>query len=157
MAGISEELRRQMVAEAAYFRAERRRSGDGDEVEDWLEAEREIDAGLAAGHTGSLEERLAATNERLKAFRKRLAEKSGKARREWEDDLAKLANYRDKLRKRLRQTREDSGHAADKARVKAEETWDEISSLLERLGGLKSGETAMSGAGKRARDGKGKA
>ncbi|HEX7080439.1 MAG TPA: DUF2934 domain-containing protein [Gammaproteobacteria bacterium] len=41
-----EERRRQMIAEAAYFRAERRGFSGGDPVPDWIEAEAEIDARL---------------------------------------------------------------------------------------------------------------
>jgi hypothetical protein len=40
--------RRQMIAEAAYFRAEKRGFQGGDPVTDWLAAEAEIDA-LARG------------------------------------------------------------------------------------------------------------
>lgn len=32
-----------MIAEAAYYRAERRRFQNGNPIQDWLEAEREID------------------------------------------------------------------------------------------------------------------
>lgn len=35
-----------MIAEAAYFRAEKRGFDDGDPMQDWLEAEREIDCSL---------------------------------------------------------------------------------------------------------------
>jgi hypothetical protein len=42
MARVSETVRRQMVAEAAYFRAERRGFSGGDPVADWLEAEAEV-------------------------------------------------------------------------------------------------------------------
>ena len=38
--------RAQWVAVAAYSRAERRNFAAGNELEDWLAAEREIDAGL---------------------------------------------------------------------------------------------------------------
>ncbi len=38
------EHHRERVAVAAYFRAERRGFAGGDPVEDWLEAERELDA-----------------------------------------------------------------------------------------------------------------
>ena len=41
---VSEEERWEMVARAAYFRAERRNFADGTAMQDWLEAEREIDA-----------------------------------------------------------------------------------------------------------------
>ncbi len=42
--------REELIAIVAYFRAERRGFGPGGEVEDWLAAEREIDAALASGH-----------------------------------------------------------------------------------------------------------
>ena len=44
---LSAELRREMIAEAAYLRAERRGFSAGDPTEDWLEAEREVDLLLA--------------------------------------------------------------------------------------------------------------
>jgi hypothetical protein len=42
MAGISPEQWRVMVAEAAYYRAQRRGVGDGSPEQDWFEAEDEI-------------------------------------------------------------------------------------------------------------------
>jgi hypothetical protein len=48
---ISPDMRRAMIAEAAYLRAERRGFAPGGEVEDWLAAEREVDALLAADQT----------------------------------------------------------------------------------------------------------
>jgi hypothetical protein len=44
--GDSNGKRRQMIAEAAYFRAQNRGFRGGNPVEDWLIAEREIDAML---------------------------------------------------------------------------------------------------------------
>jgi hypothetical protein len=41
---FSTEQREQMIAEAAYYRAEGRGFADGDPFLDWLDAEREIDA-----------------------------------------------------------------------------------------------------------------
>jgi uncharacterized protein YdhG (YjbR/CyaY superfamily) len=64
--------------------------------------------------------------------------KSG-ARREWEDDVQRLARYRDRLRKRINEAREQTGHAAEKARAKAEEAWEEISGQMERLSRRKNG------------------
>lgn len=40
---ITPELRHQMIAEAAYIRAEQRGFCAGDPMEDWLHAEREVD------------------------------------------------------------------------------------------------------------------
>jgi hypothetical protein len=45
----SESERRKMIADAAYFRAQSRDFESGHEVEDWLEAEAEVDRKLAAG------------------------------------------------------------------------------------------------------------
>ncbi|HSD59668.1 MAG TPA: DUF2934 domain-containing protein [Burkholderiales bacterium] len=46
---ISPERRHEMIAEAAYFRAERRGFAPGAESADWLESEAEIEELLAAG------------------------------------------------------------------------------------------------------------
>lgn len=43
---ISDDVRRNMIATAAYFRAEQRGFNGGGETEDWLQAEAEIDAML---------------------------------------------------------------------------------------------------------------
>lgn len=48
-AHVSDDMRRAMIAEAAYLRAERRGFAPGGEVEDWVAAEREVDALLNAG------------------------------------------------------------------------------------------------------------
>src|SRR6185437_6195707 len=52
---ISVEVRRGMIAEAAYLRAERRgfSGGPDQEREDWLSAEAEVDALLRAAHGSS--------------------------------------------------------------------------------------------------------
>jgi Protein of unknown function (DUF2934) len=47
---ISEDVRRGMIAEGAYLRAERRGFTTGHEEEDWLAAEAEVDALLKARH-----------------------------------------------------------------------------------------------------------
>lgn len=46
---ITSEQRHQLIAEAAYLRAERRGFSGGDPNQDWMEAEKEIDAALTAG------------------------------------------------------------------------------------------------------------
>jgi len=45
---VTPEMRRAMIAESAYLRAEKRGFAPGREVEDWCEAEREVDALLNA-------------------------------------------------------------------------------------------------------------
>ena len=46
-------VRRSMIAQAAYLRAERRAFSGGDEIEDWLAAEAEVDALLRAESGGT--------------------------------------------------------------------------------------------------------
>jgi hypothetical protein len=46
---ISDIARRDMIARAAYFRAEQRGFAPGEEVEDWLAAERDVELFLAGG------------------------------------------------------------------------------------------------------------
>jgi len=46
---IDDEQRRRMIAEAAYYRAERRGFVGGSSVDDWIAAEIEVDARLARG------------------------------------------------------------------------------------------------------------
>ncbi len=43
---VTEQVREAMIREAAYFRAEHRAFAAGSELEDWFDAEREIDAVL---------------------------------------------------------------------------------------------------------------
>ncbi len=50
---VSEDVRRGMIAEAAYLRAERRGFAPGREEDDWLAAEAEVDALLEARHGGT--------------------------------------------------------------------------------------------------------
>ncbi len=45
--GPTQEARRQMIADAAYRRAQQRGFGSGKEVEDWLAAEAEVDFALS--------------------------------------------------------------------------------------------------------------
>ena len=44
----SADMRRRWIAEAAYFRAQRRGFQNGDALQDWLAAEAEVDRALAA-------------------------------------------------------------------------------------------------------------
>jgi hypothetical protein len=52
-AAVTAEARREMIAENAYLRAERRGFAPGHEVADWLAAEQEVDALLRVRHGGA--------------------------------------------------------------------------------------------------------
>jgi hypothetical protein len=47
--GVSPEQRHQMIAEAAYYRAQQRGFSGGDPLQDWIEAEAEVATRLHAG------------------------------------------------------------------------------------------------------------
>ncbi len=135
---VSANQRRQMIAEAAYFRAERRGFDDGDPIEDWTAAEAEVDARIQAMSEDDVLERLEAglttANEKLAALRRKLSSLSAEARTEWQTDVDKLGKLRDKLRKQIKTVREQGEHAGHKARQQAEKAWSEISDLLRRVG-----------------------
>lgn len=48
LAGFPPERRRELILEAAYFRAEARGFAPGGDLDDWLDAEAEVDERLAA-------------------------------------------------------------------------------------------------------------
>jgi hypothetical protein len=50
---VGAEVRAQLIAEAAYYRAQRRGFVPGHELEDWLAAEAEVDTGLTIGVMGN--------------------------------------------------------------------------------------------------------
>ncbi|MBS0379084.1 MAG: DUF2934 domain-containing protein [Proteobacteria bacterium] len=52
-APVTADARHAMIAESAYLRAERRGFTPGNETEDWLAAEAEVDALLKLTHGGS--------------------------------------------------------------------------------------------------------
>ena len=46
---LERDVRHEQIAQAAYFRAERRGFEPGHELEDWLAAESEVDTGITLG------------------------------------------------------------------------------------------------------------
>lgn len=135
MQWISEGMRHRMIAEAAYFRAERRGFKNGDPATDWIEAERELSPKLSAADEmeATHQERLIIANEWLKGIRKKLSQASKQAQEEWESDVEKLAKLRDRFIKQVHAIQGKTGPAADKARDNAEATWKKVESILDRF------------------------
>jgi ABC-type transporter Mla subunit MlaD len=130
-------MRRQMIAEAAYFKAERRGFNGGDVVRDWCEAEAEVDARLRRLDDGRLveriEEALASAAQRLTAARRKVARLSSEARGEWQRDLERLTTLRDTLKPKVAELREQGERAGHRLREQAEKMRDEIADLIQRL------------------------
>ena len=135
---VSSGQRRQMIAEAAYFRAEQRGFDSGDPVEDWMAAEAEVDARLKAMSGDDLltrlEDGLTAANKKLTSLRRKVTSLSADARTEWQKDIDRLGKLRDKVRKQLNTLRDQGEEAGHKARQQAEKGWQEINDLLNRVG-----------------------
>ena len=133
---VTERERRRMIAEAAYFRAEKR-GFSGDPVADWIEAEAEIDRELRAADNGLLieriEEGLAAATKRLATVRKKASGLAAETRTELGRDVERLRELRDTLRVKVKELRERGEHTGQKAFRQAEKTWDELSETLQRL------------------------
>lgn len=133
---ISPGQREQMIAEAAYFRAERQGFG-GDAVRHWCEAEAEVDVRLRRAEDEEwlerIEEGLAAAGKKLGSLKRRLAHVSADARGEWQKDLERLALLRDKLRPKVAELRAEGEQAGQKLREQAEKLRAEMTELLHRL------------------------
>jgi hypothetical protein len=129
--------RQQMIAEAAYFRAERRGFNGGDTVRDWCEAEAEIDARLRRLADGRLVERieevLESAGKMLAGVRRKVARLSSEARGEWERDLDRVAALRDTLTPKLAELKEQGERAGRNVREQAEKLRDEIADLVQRF------------------------
>lgn len=136
---VTSEQRRQMIAEAAYFRAERRGFGSGDAVRDWCEAEAEVDARLRqleiAQYLQRLEEALETASKRLASARRKAATLSESARAEWRKDVDKLAALRDALKPKLAELKEQGERAGQRLREQAERLRGEIAALVRSLEG----------------------
>lgn len=130
-------LREQMIAEAAYYKAERRGFNGGDALRDWCEAEAEIDARLRRHDDGQLVERieevLESAAEKLATVRRKVARLSSETRGEWERDLERFAALRDTVKPKLKELMEEGERAGRKAREQAEKIRDEIGELVQRL------------------------
>lgn len=129
--------RRQMIAEAAYFRAERRGFVGGDPVRDWCEAEAEVDEQLRRREVEQLlariEEGLDAAGKKLGAVRRKVARLSAEARQEWQRDIDRLAHVRDGLKPKLAELRERGEQAGVKLRHQAEVLRAEMAELVDKL------------------------
>jgi chromosome segregation ATPase len=136
---MTAEQRQQMIAEAAYYRAEGRGFTDGDPFLDWLDAEREIDALLnvpkAESWVKHLESQLSSGRDRLATLRQGIASKGKAARTELKKDLEKLDEKLDSFETKLRELRDRGEKVTQRARQQAEKAWDEISELTHRLAG----------------------
>lgn len=129
--------RQRMIAEAAYFKAERRGFAGGDPLRDWCEAEAEVDARIRRLEIDQwldrLEEGMAATTKRIAALKRRMAGLSSDARAEWQRDVDRLKTLREALKPTLAELRRQGEDAGAKLREQAEKLRAEIADVMARL------------------------
>lgn len=132
---ISPEERERLISEKAYFRALSRGSGGGNPLDDWLHAEKEIDAKFEVSpHDSKLEllyEQLAEANEKLRELGTRMRSET---REEWAEEVEQLQKLRDGFGQRLNEVREVTGEAKERAKRQADKLWKELVEAMKRMG-----------------------
>lgn len=133
----------EMVAVAAYFRAEHRGFREGDPVADWLEAEAEIEhllqarpgPGMSAKQLfqDRLETELAEWDARLKELKDKAKESKAKARGELEKQFEAIAAKHATAGKKLRELRKHSEEAWEDLKEDTEKAWSEMRETMERI------------------------
>jgi hypothetical protein len=129
-----DDARRKLIAEAAYFRAERRGFEGGDPVADWVEAEAEVDSVLQRREHGQLverlEQRLAEAAKKAEALKKKTRSAKTEARAEVQHELERLNRLRDALEHRVEEISRQGVQASRKLLEQAEELWHELAELV---------------------------
>jgi uncharacterized coiled-coil DUF342 family protein len=140
---ISSERRQEMIAQAAYFRAEKRGFVGGDPLRDWIEAEAEVDADLvrADPHVSTAREEylerlrteLQEYGKRLTRLRAKTKKLSAEMREEWEHEITELSAVRDSLRKKLTELRRKGGEKREDIKRQSESLWGQLKEGVDRL------------------------
>jgi hypothetical protein len=144
---ITPEQRYQMIAEAAYYRAERRGFIIGDTAQDWLDAEVEIDRilqqQLGRGETpqGSakqafqqkLEAQLKDWDAKLDELKAKAREAKTELRADYEKQLEALSGKRTIAHAKLQELRLRTEDAWEDLKGGTERAWDEMRKALDQI------------------------
>ena len=142
----SPQMHREMVAVAAYYRAERRGFAPGDPTADWLEAEIEIEqqlkqAAKPADRTKhspkqafqqKLEAQLGEWDARLEQLKTRAKDAKADIRAEFELQLEALVGKRAVAQERLHELRRHGEWAWEDLKGGADKAWKELREAMER-------------------------
>ncbi len=132
---VSKAEREKMIAEAAYFLAVERGFETGDRVDDWLRAERAVDARFdVTPHDeklAKLYEQLSLANEKVRELGKKV---KSEAREEWDEELTRIKKLRDSFSEKLDEAREHTGEAKDRAKRQADKLWHDIVEGIKAIG-----------------------
>ena len=133
----------EMIAVAAYYRAEHRGFHEGDPVADWLEAEAEIEKMLhrepspevseKQSFQKKLEAQLDEWDAKLKELQAKAKDSTVKTRAEYEKQLEAIAGRRATAEKKLRELRKHSEEAWEELKEGTEKAWNEMREAMERI------------------------
>ena len=141
------EQRYQMIAEAAYFRAEKRCFSSGDPANDWLEAEAEIDR-ILQQPSGLRNESLLAAKQafqqkleaQLKEWDTKLNELKAKAqaakneiRADYEKQIEILSGKRESVQAKMTELRQRTEYAWEDLKGGTEKAWEDMREALDRI------------------------
>lgn len=144
---IPSDMRREMIAAAAYFRAERRAFQGGDAEADWLAAEIEIDTMLQQrlrpaaapeepqrkAWEQKLEAQLGEWDGKLDEIAAAAAKAKAHARSEIEAQLEALRAKRASLRDQLEALRQRASGAGDDLKQGIEKAWGDMRQALDHI------------------------
>jgi hypothetical protein len=135
---------REMVAVAAYYRAERRGSGEGGELDDWFEAEAEVDRqphsepgdeakdGSKLAYQRTLEAKLKKWDAKLERLKAKAQATSAEIRDDFELQLEYLAGERALAQEKLQELRQHGEWAWEDLKDSANQVWSDLREALER-------------------------
>lgn len=143
----SDEERYQMIAEAAYFRAEKRGFVMGDAAQDWIEAESEISRMLqdqkpkkVGAHMSTkhdlqqkLEAELKEWDEKLDVLKAKARDTTAEIRADYDKQLDMLAGKRDAAQVKLQELKMRTEDAWEDLKGGTEKAWEEMRNALERI------------------------
>jgi len=143
---VTPEQRYRMVAEAAYFHAERRGFVGGDPGLDWAEAEAEIERLLQSPWPGTesqtsakeafqqrLESQLKEWDTRLDELKAKARDAGSELRVDYEKQLETLAAKRDALQIKALELRKRTEDAWEDMKSGTEKAWDDMRDALNRI------------------------
>jgi hypothetical protein len=132
---VTESERKRMIAEKAYFNSLERDPESGDSVQDWLKAEKAIDAKFKVSphdkKLGQLYEQLAEANEKLRELAVKF---KAEAREEWNEEVGHINKVRDEFSEKLEEIRGHTGEAKQRAKRQADKLWEDLVEGLKRIG-----------------------
>ncbi|MES2237777.1 MAG: DUF2934 domain-containing protein [Pseudomonadota bacterium] len=153
---VDSDLRQQMIATAAYYRAERRGFNGGDPSIDWYEAEMEVDQILRGSapddrNMAQLEALLVEWDARFEELKNKIVKAKAQTRTEYQKQLHAIADKRSVISDKLEDLRQHTGEAWNDLKNTIEHAWDEMCQETERLTSrFKHEETP--GAGKKKKE-----